>query len=75
MYIKNLNFSTTEEKLKETFKSNNFDKEIKSIKIVTAEINEEILSKGYGFIEFNSHENAIRFIKALQHIIIDSHSL
>lgn len=39
VYIKNLNFSTTEEKLKEIFKSNNFDKEIKSIKIITTEVN------------------------------------
>ena len=30
-----------------------------------AEKNDEIVSKGYGFIEFDSHENAIRFIKAL----------
>lgn len=39
------------------------------------EKNDEILSKGYGFIQFDSHANAIRFIKALQHIIVNNHSL
>lgn len=59
MFIKNLNFSTTEENLRKMIESQKTGK-IKSLKIVwTAESK----SKGYGFVEFEDGEMALNFIK------------
>ena len=42
-----------------------------SVKIV----NKEGKSKGYGFVEFENNDSAIKFVKKCQGIIIDEHAL
>lgn len=58
MFVKNLNFKTTEEDL-ENFLKNKEIKGIKSIKIVR--VNGK--SQGFGFIEFENPEQAMNVIK------------
>lgn len=71
IFVKNLNFNTTEEKLKFAFSESKAGK-VQSVKIVR---NKEDRSKGYGFVQFDSYAAAVKAMKMLQGIIIDEHSL
>lgn len=86
VYVKNLNFATTEEDLKRVFL-----KHVKSIRAVkiptkrapikkvrgggTLEGEFKSLSMGYGFVECDSDESVRKAIKALQGTIVDGHAL
>jgi len=59
VFIKNLNFTTTDESLWKMIESQKTGK-IKSLKIVW---NAESRSKGYGFVEFEDGDMALNFIK------------
>ncbi|XP_078171883.1 uncharacterized protein LOC144565914 isoform X2 [Carex rostrata] len=65
LYVKNLNFRTTEEILKQHFSNN-----IKSGSIRSVEI-----KKGFGFIEFDSPETATNVLKELQGTVLDGYPL
>lgn len=69
LFIKNLNFETTEDKLQKLFEKERLGK--MSVKIVR----KNQLSCGYGFVEFESPEFALNALKKLQHIIVDGHKL
>jgi len=69
VFIKNLNFETTEDALKKFFENQNLGKY--TIKIVK----QKGLSCGYGFIEFELPQSAKDAIKRLQNQILDGHSL
>ena len=56
IFVKNLNFDTSEDKLKKTFDNPKFGK-ILSVRIVRNKA-DGISSKGYGFVELDSEENA-----------------
>uniref|UniRef100_A0A8C2XMY4 Probable RNA-binding protein 19 n=1 Tax=Cyclopterus lumpus TaxID=8103 RepID=A0A8C2XMY4_CYCLU len=73
LFIKNLNFSTTEEKLQETFS--------KCGKITSCTVSKKkdktgtMLSMGYGFVQYQSAEAAQKALKKLQHSTVDDHQL
>ncbi|KAL7391647.1 hypothetical protein ABVT39_011966 [Epinephelus coioides] len=73
LFIKNLNFSTTEEKLQETFS--------KCGKITSCTISKKkdktgkTLSMGYGFVQYQTAEAAQKALRQLQHCSVDDHQL
>lgn len=73
VFVKNLNFDTSEQKLKELFEG------VKAGKILSAKIvrnkQDGLQSKGYGFIEFETEEAAKTAIKKLQNTVLDDHML
>eukprot|EP00956_Cyclotella_meneghiniana_P021203 scaffold38243_cov75-Cyclotella_meneghiniana.AAC.9 len=84
IYVKNLNFATTEDALSTAFKKAGFCP--RAVKIPTkaaptkkqqtaAENHETRLSMGFGFVEFASQEEAKKAMKSLQGILVDGHSL
>ena len=66
IYIGNLSFSTTDDKLKAIFSEFG---EIESVKVITDRFSGR--SKGFGFIEMPSNSEADRAIKALNGNRID----
>jgi multiple RNA-binding domain-containing protein 1 len=73
VYVKNLNFNTSEQKLREVFEKTNTGK-ILSVKIIRNK-EDGLQSKGFGFVEFENEESAKNSIKKLQHIVVDDHML
>ena len=73
VFVKNLNFNTTETQLEELFRSVNLKGKILSAKIVRK--SEDQKSRGYGFVEMDSTEAAQRAIKKLQNHMLDDHAL
>ncbi|RKP20854.1 RNA-binding domain-containing protein [Rozella allomycis CSF55] len=75
VFIKNLNFNTTEETLKTHFES------IGNLKSVTIAKKKDLknpgkwLSMGYGFAEFSDKESALKAINVLQNVVIDGHAI
>uniref|UniRef100_A0A3Q3QR76 Probable RNA-binding protein 19 n=1 Tax=Monopterus albus TaxID=43700 RepID=A0A3Q3QR76_MONAL len=73
LFIKNLNFSTTEEKLKETFS--------KCGKVTSCTISKKkdksgkLLSMGYGFVQYKTADAAQKALRQLQHCTVDNHQL
>uniref|UniRef100_A0AAX7UB07 Probable RNA-binding protein 19 n=1 Tax=Astatotilapia calliptera TaxID=8154 RepID=A0AAX7UB07_ASTCA len=73
LFIKNLNFNTTEEKLLETF--------CKCGKIKSCTISKKkdktgkLLSMGYGFVQYQTAEAAQKALRQLQHCKVDDHQL
>lgn len=56
IFVKNLNFNTTENQLEELFRHANTKGKVLSAKIIRKSENQ--LSRGYGFVEMSSHEAA-----------------
>ncbi|XP_035022008.2 probable RNA-binding protein 19 [Hippoglossus stenolepis] len=73
LFIKNLNFSTTEEKLQETFS--------KCGKVTSCTISKKkdksgkMLSMGYGFVQYQTAEGAQKALRQLQHCSVEDHQL
>ncbi|KAM9392110.1 putative RNA-binding protein 19 isoform 2-T2 [Pholidichthys leucotaenia] len=73
LFIKNLNFSTTEDKLQETFS--------KCGKVKSCTISKKkdktgkLLSMGYGFVQYQTAEAAQKALRQLQHCSLDDHQL
>ncbi|KAM6931091.1 putative RNA-binding protein 19 [Xenentodon cancila] len=73
LFIKNLNFNTTEERLQETF--------TKCGKVKSCTISKKkdksgkLLSMGYGFVQYQSAEAAQKALRQLQHCTVDDHQL
>lgn len=73
LFIKNLNFSTTEETLQEKLS--------KCGKIVSCTISKkkdkkgQLLSMGYGFVQYQTAEAAQKALRQLQHCSVDDHQL
>uniref|UniRef100_A0A4W6GAC2 Probable RNA-binding protein 19 n=1 Tax=Lates calcarifer TaxID=8187 RepID=A0A4W6GAC2_LATCA len=73
LFIKNLNFSTTEETLQETFS--------KCGKVKSCTISKKkdktgkMLSMGYGFVQYQTAEAAQKALRQLQHCTVDDHQL
>lgn len=73
LFIKNLNFSTTEEKLQEIFS--------KCGKVKSCSISKKkdksgnLLSMGYGFVQYQTAEAARKALRQLQHCMVDDHQL
>ncbi|XP_056131196.1 probable RNA-binding protein 19 [Lampris incognitus] len=73
LFIKNLNFSTTEEKLRETFSKCGMVKTCTISK--KKDRTGKLLSMGYGFIQYQTAEAAKKAMKQLQHCSVDDHEL
>lgn len=87
IYIKNLNFSTTEEKLQQVFEKAVGD--VRAVKIPKKlaplkkragsddhdDSQMQSLSMGFGFVEFASHDAARRALTKLQGTLVDGHAL
>ncbi|XP_050368139.1 multiple RNA-binding domain-containing protein 1 [Argentina anserina] len=74
LYVKNLNFKTTDESLKKHFE------QVKEGRILSAKVKKHMkkgknLSMGFGFVEFDSVETATEVCKGLQGTILDGHQL
>jgi multiple RNA-binding domain-containing protein 1 len=80
LYVKNLNFSTTEEKLRDFFAKH--IKDVRAVrvpqKVAPAKRQGEepiMLSMGFGFVEFGSKESVQTALKTLQGSMLDDHAL
>ncbi|KAK7809123.1 hypothetical protein U0070_006137, partial [Myodes glareolus] len=73
LFIKNLNFSTTEETLKEVFSK------VGAVKSCTVSKKKSkagvLLSMGFGFVEYKKPEQAQKALKQLQGHVVDGHKL
>ena len=69
LFVKNLNFDTTDETVREAFEKQRLGKF--TVKIVK----KGQLSSGYGFLEFETHELAMNALKKIQNAVIDGHRL
>jgi len=56
VFVKNLNFATTEQQLESLFTHANLKAKVLSVKIVRRSDNQQ--SKGYGFVEMETFEGA-----------------
>ncbi|XP_028854976.1 putative RNA-binding protein 19 [Denticeps clupeoides] len=73
LFVKNLNFSTTEETLRQTFSKCG---EIKSCSISSKrDKTGKLLSMGYGFVEYKKADGAQKALRQLQHCKVDEHQL
>ena len=76
VFVKNLNFSTSESSLKELFsKAGNVVSVSIAMKHGVGGSSAHSLSMGYGFVEFKNHRHALKAIKTLQHSELDGHRL
>ncbi|KAM4052892.1 putative RNA-binding protein 19 isoform 2-T2 [Anomaloglossus baeobatrachus] len=73
LFIKNLNFNTDEEKLKQVFSKAG---EVKSCSISKKKDKQgAFLSMGYGFVEYRKPEHAQKALRQLQHSTVDDHQI
>ncbi|XP_008575479.1 PREDICTED: probable RNA-binding protein 19 [Galeopterus variegatus] len=73
LFIKNLNFDTTEETLKEVFSKVGM---VKSCSISKKKSKAgALLSMGFGFVEYRKPEQAQKALKQLQGHVVDNHKL
>ncbi|KAI3933990.1 hypothetical protein MKX01_016291 [Papaver californicum] len=75
LFVKNLNFKTSDENLKK-----HFTEKIKEGRIQSAQVKKHLkngknVSMGFGFIELDSVETATKVCKDLQGTILDGHAL
>ena len=72
LFIKNLNFETTEHSLR-----NHFSKfgQIHSVLIATKKTNKGLLSMGYGFVQFKHKRSAQKAMKEMQNSMLDEHAI
>jgi multiple RNA-binding domain-containing protein 1 len=83
LYVKNLNFETTEESLQEIFEkqigryvlSVRIPRKVAPTKSGSATSDNRSLSMGYGFVELASHDVAKKAMKMLQGRLVDGYSL
>ena len=80
IYIKNLNFQTTEEQLKNAFAKAGFQPRNvripkKAAPLKKSGASSEPLSMGYGFLEFAAEDEALNAMKSLQGKLIDGHAV
>ncbi|XP_040462095.1 probable RNA-binding protein 19 [Falco naumanni] len=73
LFIKNLNFATTEDTLKETFSK------VGAVKSCTISKKKDkagtLLSMGFGFVEYKKPESAQKALRQLQGCTVDGHKL
>jgi len=82
LFVKNINFSTTEATLKSAFKGCKGFRTViimkKKAAVATAGVEkkgQDTLSMGYGFIELDSPANAAEALRRKQNVVIDGHAL
>ncbi|URE45051.1 hypothetical protein MUK42_25200 [Musa troglodytarum] len=75
LFVKNLNFKTTDDSLKKHFSDKLKNGTIKSVKVKKHQKNGKDVSMGFGFVEFDSVETATSVCKDLQGTVLDGHAL
>ncbi|RZC85977.1 hypothetical protein C5167_026647 [Papaver somniferum] len=75
LFVKNLNFRTSDENLKKHFTDKIKEGRIQSAKVKKHLKNGKNVSMGFGFIELDSVEMATKVCKDLQGTILDGHAL
>ncbi|TKY56107.1 RNA-binding protein 19 [Spatholobus suberectus] len=75
LFVKNLNFKTTDESLRKHFSEHMKVGRILSAKVKKHLKNGKNVSMGYGFVEFDSPETATNVCRDLQGTVLDSHAL
>ncbi|KAM9330805.1 putative RNA-binding protein 19 [Gastrophryne carolinensis] len=73
LFIKNLNFSTTEDALREAFSKAGAVKSCSISKKKDKQGN--LLSMGFGFVEYKKPEYTQKALRQLQHLTLDEHQL
>jgi len=75
LYVKNLNFITTESDLSKFFNKSGTVRHVTIAKKKDMKNEGKLLSLGYGFVEFDSRDNALEAFKTLQGQQLHSHAL
>ncbi|TKY65528.1 Multiple RNA-binding domain-containing protein 1 [Spatholobus suberectus] len=75
LFVKNLNFKTTYESLRKHFSEHMKKGAILSVKVKKHLKNGKNVSRGYGFVEFDSTETATNVCRDLQGTVLDGHAL
>ena len=80
MFVKNLNFATTTKRLRKAFQRQ--CEGVRSASVATRQSKRNkkskesaVLSMGYGFVEFESSEDAAAALKSAQGMVIDGHKI
>ncbi|XP_030847248.1 probable RNA-binding protein 19 [Strongylocentrotus purpuratus] len=75
LFVKNLNFSTDESILKKAFKKCGSIRNVTIARKKDTKNQGELLSMGYGFIEFEKPEWAQKALKEYQHVEVEGHNV
>ncbi|KAF1884789.1 hypothetical protein Lal_00028676 [Lupinus albus] len=75
LFVKNLNFKTTDEGLKSHFSEHVKEGKVLSVKVKKHLKNGKNVSMGFGFAEFDSMETATNVCRVLQGTVLDGHAL
>ncbi|KAM7524839.1 hypothetical protein LguiA_014741 [Lonicera macranthoides] len=75
LFIKNLNFKTSEENLRKHFSDHMKEGKIISVRVKKHLKNGKNVSMGFGFIEFDSADTATYICRDLQGTVLDGHAL
>ncbi|KAK9271484.1 hypothetical protein L1049_001843 [Liquidambar formosana] len=75
LFVKNLNFKTSDESLRKHFTEHVKEGRILSVKVKKHLKNGKNVSMGFGFIEFDSGETATNVCRDLQETVLDGHAL
>ncbi|KAL6500838.1 hypothetical protein OROGR_027346 [Orobanche gracilis] len=75
LFVKNLNFQTTEESLRKHLNEHIKEGRILSVKVKKHLKNGKNVSMGVGFVEFDSMETATNVCRDLQGTVLDGHAL
>jgi multiple RNA-binding domain-containing protein 1 len=75
LFIKNLNFDTTEATLRDVFTPVGQLRKVTIRKKKNPKRPDQLLSMGFGFIEFAGEDTANRALKSLQGFVVDGHAL
>ncbi|CAN1150822.1 Multiple RNA-binding domain-containing protein 1 [Linum perenne] len=75
LYVKNLNFKTSDDSLKQHFSKLMKEGKVLSARITKHKKNEVYVSKGFGFLEFDSVDTATNICRDLQGTVLDGHAL
>jgi multiple RNA-binding domain-containing protein 1 len=70
IYVKNLNFSTTEDQLQNYFAARIGNDSVLSVKIAKTKKKGALVSLGYGFVELKDKQSSVKAIKLLQVIFM-----
>lgn len=75
IYVKNLNFKTSDESLKMHFAEHIKEGRILSVRVKKHVKNGKNVSMGFGFVELDSPDTAINVCRDLQGTVLDGHAL
>ncbi|KAK2983307.1 hypothetical protein RJ640_011630 [Escallonia rubra] len=75
LFVKNLNFKTSDESLKKHFTEHMKEGRILSVRVKKHLKNGKNVSMGFGFVEFDSVDTAMNICRDLQGTVLDGHAL